>query len=81
MVEQAGGRIFDLRVVDFSGSGGSAPRGQSLLRSFLAPRSFPPRPPGYVLDRTRTRSSAAAARRENPLPSVHANRLCADDER
>jgi len=34
-----------------SGAGGSAPRGQSLLRSFLATRSFPPRPPGYVLNR------------------------------
>src|SRR5262249_25866296 len=34
-----------------SGSGGSAPRGQSLLRSYLAARSFPPRPPGYVLGR------------------------------
>src|SRR5579864_638720 len=34
-----------------SGAGGSAPRGQSLLRSFLAARSFPPRPPGYVLNR------------------------------
>src|SRR5579864_9165914 len=33
------------------GSGGSAPRGQSLLRSFLATHSFPPRPPGYVLNR------------------------------
>src|SRR5579864_550126 len=28
-----------------SGAGGSAPRGQSLLRSFLATHSFPPRPP------------------------------------
>jgi hypothetical protein len=31
------------------GSGGSAPRGQSLLR--FAARFFPPRPPGYVLSR------------------------------
>src|SRR5215472_1789630 len=29
--------------------GGAAPRGQSLLRSCLAARSFPPRPPAYVL--------------------------------
>ena len=31
------------------GQGRCAPRGQSLLRSFLATRSFPPRPPAYVL--------------------------------
>jgi len=47
-----------------SGAGGSAPRGQSLLRSFLAARSFPPRPPGYVLNR------AQAAPRELTLDSL-----------
>src|SRR5579864_5665888 len=50
----------------FSGAGGSAPRGQSLLRSFLAAHSFPPRPPGYVLNRTVRRRPTSVVEATKP---------------